>query len=153
MKLRVRFTAPKCCEDRPGGRSELSRRSAAESQLRQTRLLVVPSCQVSGSYRFAFRITSKQFTSEVNLRERIAPVISLFGGWLKAETVGEKSGERIPRLRTSRQRARMAVHGRCMRACTGLVDCLLGRESESEGGVVVRNSSFLRQSEAVAIHR
>ena len=25
MKLKVRFTAPKCCEDRPGGRSELPR--------------------------------------------------------------------------------------------------------------------------------
>ena len=37
MKLKVRFTAPKSCEDRPGGRSELPRRSAAESRLHQTR--------------------------------------------------------------------------------------------------------------------
>ena len=76
--------------------------------------------------RLAFRIPSTQCTSEVHLRKRVALVISLFGGGLKAETVGEKSGERIPCLRTSRQHAGMVVHGRCMRACTVWYKVYLG---------------------------
>ena len=93
--------------------------------------------------RLAFRIASTKCTSEVHLRKRVALVISLFGGGLKAETVGEKSGERIPCLRTSRQRARMVVHGRCMRACTGLVQSVLGRESKSDVLVMRRNAASL----------
>ena len=93
--------------------------------------------------RLSFHILSTKSTSEVDLRKRVALVLSLFGGGLKAETVGEKSGERIPCLRTSRQCARMVVHGRCMRACTGLVQSVLGCESRSDLLIMRRSAASL----------